>query len=128
MEEVAGRPPAAPGPGLTIARVLPRAGEGPLTTLWWPPALLVLAGAGLALLAGAPAILGVWIGGFVYSPLWATVFLAIGAGAIAQVVVEVARLLAGSERRQGLALDWVTLGGITVGIALMYATSLVIAA
>lgn len=84
--------------------------------------------AGLALLAGAPAILGVWIGGFVYSPLWATVFLAIGAGAIAQVVVEVARLLAGSERRQGMALDWVTLGGITAGIALMYATSLVIAA
>jgi len=36
--------------------------------------------AGLALLAGAPAIAGVWIGGFVYSAFWATVFLAIGIG------------------------------------------------
>jgi zinc transporter ZupT len=84
--------------------------------------------AGLALLAGAPAILGVWIGGFVYSPLWATVFLAIGAGAIAQVVVEVARLLADGQRSRGALLDWTTLGGVTAGMALMYATSLAVAA
>ncbi|GBD16871.1 Zinc transporter ZupT [bacterium HR26] len=84
--------------------------------------------AGLALLAGAPAILGVWIGGFVYSPLWATVFLAIGAGAIAQVVVEVARLLADGQRSRGALLDWTTLGGVTAGMALMYVTSLAVAA
>ena len=52
VEEVAGRPPVAPGPGLTVARVLPRAGDGPLNTLLWPPALLALAAAGIAALAG----------------------------------------------------------------------------
>lgn len=82
---------------------------------------------GLALLAGAPAILGVWIGGFVYSPLWTTIFLAIGIGAITQVVVEVARIiLASSERQDQPALNWTTFGGVTVGIAVMYATALVV--
>jgi zinc transporter ZupT len=83
----------------------------------------------LALLAGAPAILGVWIGGFVYSPLWATIFLAVGIGAIAQVVVEVARLITRGAARENLpALNWTTFGGVTAGIAIMYATALVVAA
>ena len=85
--------------------------------------------AGLALLAGAPAIAGVWIGGFVYSPLWATVFLAIGIGAIAQVIVEVTRLITrGDDRREAGGLNWTTLGGVTAGIAIMYATALLVAA
>jgi zinc transporter ZupT len=83
----------------------------------------------LALLAGAPAILGVWIGGFVYSPLWATIFLAIGIGAIAQVVVEVTRIITRGTARENLpALNWTTLGGVTAGIAIMYATALIVAA
>ncbi len=49
--------------------------------------------AGLALLAGGPAIVGTWIGGFAYSNLAATVFLAVGAGAILQVIYEVTRML-----------------------------------
>jgi len=82
----------------------------------------------LALLAGGPAILGVWIGGFVYSPLWATIFLAIGIGAIVQVVVEVTRIIAQSSEREGSPwLNWTTLGGVTAGIAVMYATALVVA-
>jgi zinc transporter, ZIP family len=82
----------------------------------------------LALLAGAPAILGVWIGGFAPSPLWTTLFLAVGIGAIAQVIVEVARLLvAGARRAAGPALDWTTLGGVTAGVGLMYATALLVA-
>jgi zinc transporter ZupT len=40
----------------------------------------------LGLIAGIPTILGTWIGGFVYSPLASVIFLAIGAGAIFQVV------------------------------------------
>jgi uncharacterized membrane protein YfcA len=43
----------------------------------------------LALLGGAPAILGTWIGGFAYSNLLSTLFLAVGAGAILQVIYEV---------------------------------------
>jgi ZIP family zinc transporter len=85
--------------------------------------------AGLALLAGAPAILGVWIGGFIFSPLWTTIFLAIGIGAIAQVIVEVTRIIVrGSERSQQPWLNWTTFSGVTAGIAIMYATALLVAA
>jgi len=85
--------------------------------------------AGLALLAGAPAILGVWIGGFIYSPLWTTIFLAIGIGAIVQVVVEVTRIIMrGATRENQPWLNWTTFSGVTAGIAIMYATALLVAA
>jgi ZIP family zinc transporter len=80
--------------------------------------------ANLALLAGAPAIAGVWIGGFVYSPLWATVFLAVGIGAIAQVIVEVTRLISHGGEKSAL-VNWATFGGVTAGIVIMYATALI---
>lgn len=83
---------------------------------------------GLALLAGAPAILGVWLGGFIYSPFWATVFLAIGIGAIAQVIVEVTRLIAGGNEPRETVLNWTTLAGVTTGIVIMYVTALAVAA
>ncbi len=83
--------------------------------------------AGLAALAGAPAILGVWIGGFIYSPFWATIFLAIGVGALAQVIVEVSRLITRwSQRRDGGLVNWTTFGGVTAGVAIMYLTALVV--
>lgn len=82
----------------------------------------------LALLANAPAIVGVWIGGFIYSPFWTTIFLAIGIGAIAQVVVEVARIIMRDAGRDGVpALNWTTLGGVTTGIAVMCATAVLVA-
>lgn len=85
----------------------------------------------LALMAGGPAVLGVWIGGFIFSAIWATIFLAIGIGAIVQVIVEVGRLIIGGregrERREA-AFDWTTLAGVAAGIAIMYATALVVAA
>ena len=40
----------------------------------------------LGVIGGAPTIAGAWLGGFLYSPVWSVVFLAIGAGAIGQVV------------------------------------------
>ena len=43
---------------------------------------------------GVPTVLGAWIGGFTYSPIWTTLFFAIGAGAIVQVVYELWRLFA----------------------------------
>jgi zinc transporter ZupT len=85
--------------------------------------------AALALLAGGPAILGTWIGAFVYSPFWATIFLAIGIGAIVQVIIEVGRLITRSQERAGEpALDWTTFAGAAAGIALMYLTALLVAA
>lgn len=83
--------------------------------------------AGLTLLGGGPAILGTWIGGFHYSPFWAVLFFAVGAGAILQVIVEVSRLL--SERVDGdnrALTSWVNLGGLTTGLAVMYATALLV--
>ena len=82
---------------------------------------------GLALLGGGPAILGTWIGGFTQSNLLSTIFLAIGAGAILQVIYEVTRLLLkDSARSKAPALSGPNLGGLTAGIAIMYATALLV--
>ncbi|MGH2562015.1 MAG: ZIP family metal transporter [Thermomicrobiales bacterium] len=85
--------------------------------------------AGLAAVAGGPAILGTWIGAFTFSPFWTAVFLAVGVGAILQVIVEVGRLISRSQSQHGEpALTWSTLGGLAAGIAVMYATALLVAA
>jgi ZIP family zinc transporter len=81
----------------------------------------------LALLGGGPAIVGTWIGGFAFSNLLAAVFLAVGAGAILQVIYEVGRLLlADSARTKTPALSAPNLGGLLVGVAIMYATALLV--
>jgi ZIP family zinc transporter len=83
--------------------------------------------AGLALLAGAPAIVGIWLGSLSYSPHWSALALAIGAGAILQVIVEVSAYLARSAERQGRT--WLapsTLAGLVIGIAFMYATAMLV--
>jgi zinc transporter, ZIP family len=83
----------------------------------------------LAALAGLPAVLGVWIGGFIYNPLAAAVFLALGAGAIAQVVYEVGRLISRqSTEEQAPLLSPATFGGFAAGVVIMYATALLVAA
>jgi zinc transporter ZupT len=43
----------------------------------------------MGLIAGIPTIAGAWIGGFLYSPIAAIIFLSIGAGAIFQVVYSI---------------------------------------
>ncbi len=81
----------------------------------------------LVLLAGAPAILGTWIGGFAFSNLAAAIFLAIGAGAILQVIYEVTRLLLkDSAENKTPVLSAPNLGGLTAGIVIMYATALLV--
>ena len=90
--------------------------------------LLRLGASGRAV-AGAPAIFGTWIGAFVYSPFWTTVFLAVGIGAILQVIVEVGRLIARSQAKHGEpAITWATFGGVTAGVAVMYLTALLVTA
>src|SRR5215213_8570438 len=83
--------------------------------------------AGLALLGGGPAVLGTWIGGFAYSNLASAVLLAVGAGAILQVIYEVTRLLLkNSAKSKTPALSAPNLGGFTAGVAIMYATALLV--
>ena len=81
----------------------------------------------LALLAGAPAILGTWVGGLAFSPLLAVLFLSLGAGAILQVIWEVSKLLFNDARRLGQpAVSWLNFAGLTAGILVMYLTAFLV--
>jgi ZIP family zinc transporter len=79
----------------------------------------------LVLLAGAPAILGAWLGGFVTSDLLGVVFFAAAAGAAFEVVVEVGRYVA-RRAPGGLSSPYV-LGGFLAGVVVMYVTGLLVA-
>jgi zinc transporter ZupT len=81
----------------------------------------------MGLIAGLPTIIGAWIGGFLYSPIAAIIFLSIGAGAIFQVVFSITSWMSSntSEPRKAL-LSTPMIAGFTVGMAIMYATSLLI--
>ncbi len=81
----------------------------------------------LALLAGFPAVIGVWVGGFAFNPILATIFLAIGIGAIVQVIWEVGRLVAKDTAKIGLPLvNWTNLAGVFTGVAIMYFTAFMV--
>ncbi len=79
----------------------------------------------LGLVAGVPTIAGAWLGGMAYSPLWATLFLSIGVGAIIQVVVALYKMVA----RQSPETVWtpLTAGGLMAGLVVMYTTGLFVA-
>jgi zinc transporter, ZIP family len=76
----------------------------------------------LGLIAGAPAILGAWIGGFLTNEIVGVLFFAIAVGAALQVVVEVGRYLA--RRAPGGLGSGYVVGGFLAGIAVMYLTGL----
>lgn len=81
----------------------------------------------LGLIAGVPTILGTWIGGFLYSPIAAIIFLSIGAGAIFQVVFSIASWMAkGSKGTKESLLRTSIVAGFAVGMAIMYITALLI--
>lgn len=83
--------------------------------------------AALAALAGLPSVAGVWLGGYAFSPHWAALAFAIGAGAILQVIVEVGGLLMRNDRREGQPwLSATSLSGVGAGAAAMYATALLV--
>lgn len=79
---------------------------------------------GLGALAGLPTIAGALIGGLSYSPITAVLFLAIGAGAVIQVVWTLGRLLA---RKEGGLLRPLNAAGLVAGLVLMYVTGLWVA-
>ncbi len=81
----------------------------------------------LAMISGTPAILGAWIGGFAFSPLLATLFLGVGAGAIWQVVVEVGQMLRRDAQKDGVpVVSWLNVGALLLGIAIMYFTAFLV--
>ena len=83
--------------------------------------------AALTLLAGGPAVLGMWAGSLAYAPQWSALALAVGAGAILQVMVEVtAYLMRQNSDRQSVLFSPNVLGGFLAGLAFMYATAALI--
>lgn len=76
-------------------------------------------------LAGVPTILGVWIGGFIYSAVWSVLFLGIGAGAIVQVINVILHQMA-RQSEDGGVLKPHNFVGLIVGFLMMYATGLLV--
>jgi zinc transporter, ZIP family len=101
--------------GLGIAA--PAAEETRATS--WPRLAL------LTLIAGAPTILGAWLGGFLTNDFLGVIFFAAAAGAALEVVVEVGRFVV--RRAPGGLTSGYVVGGFLAGIGAMYVTGLLIA-
>ena len=78
----------------------------------------------LGLIAGAPAIFGAWVGGFVYSPFTSVIFLSIGAGAIFQVIIIILKWI--REECDKSISSAAVVFGISVGMLIMYLTSILV--
>lgn len=80
----------------------------------------------LGALGGGPTILGAWIGGLVYSPIWSVLCLALGAGAIAQVIVQLSRQMVGTGSVARYVATPTVASGLFAGVAVMYVTGLIV--
>jgi zinc transporter ZupT len=78
----------------------------------------------MGLIGGAPAIVGAWIGGLVNSQPLAVLFLAVGAGAVFEVVYEIGKLIQRDAAKRPMPLT--IFAGVTVGMLLLYVTGLLI--
>jgi zinc transporter ZupT len=78
----------------------------------------------LGLIGGVPTIAGAWLGGFVYSPVWSVLFLAVGVGAIAQVIVQIVRQMAAGQPAVRQLVRGPVLAGLAAGFAVMYVTGM----
>ena len=77
----------------------------------------------LGLIAGAPAVLGAWIGAAAFNASVAAFLFGFGAGAIVQVIVQLTPMLRDDE---GRTLHPAAVGGLLGGMALMFATGLLV--
>jgi len=78
----------------------------------------------LGLIAGAPAVLGAWIGAAAFNASAAAFLFGFGAGAIVQVIVTLVPSLRDDD---GRVLHPGAVTGILAGMALMFATGLLVA-
>lgn len=81
--------------------------------------------AALGLMAGAPAVLGAWIGASAFNTSVAAFLFGAGAGAIVQVIVQLAPALRG-EDDAGRGLSPRVVAGLMTGGAIMFATGLLV--
>jgi len=78
----------------------------------------------LGLIAGAPAVLGAWIGAAAFNPSLAALLFGVGVGAIARVIVQIAPAMRDED---GRILHPLSVAGMLAGIALLYVTGLLVA-
>jgi len=78
---------------------------------------------GLGLIAGAPAVLGAWIGATAFTSSLAAFLFGFGAGAIVQVIVQLSPSL---RDRDGRALRPPVVCGVLAGMAIMFSTGLLV--
>lgn len=86
-----------------------------------PPSLVRLMALGL--IAGAPAIVGAWIGAAAFNPSVAAFLIGAGAGAIVQVIQQ---LIPSIRDGGGRALYPASVGGMVAGVAILYVTGLLV--
>jgi ZIP family zinc transporter len=77
----------------------------------------------LGLIAGAPAVLGAWIGAAAFNASLAAFLFGFGAGAIVQVIVQLAPSL---RDERGRTLHPAAVAGLVSGMALMFTTGLLV--
>jgi zinc transporter ZupT len=80
----------------------------------------------LGLIGGVPTIAGAWLGGLLYSPVAAVLFLGLGAGAIAQVVIQISRQMASGRPLAERFATAPIMVGLLAGFAVMYATGMIV--
>ena len=80
----------------------------------------------LGLIGGVPTIVGAWAGGLVYSPVLSVVFLGLGAGAIAQVALQIARQMAGKQTIASRFAGVPAMSGLVAGFLIMLATGMLV--
>jgi hypothetical protein len=78
----------------------------------------------LGLVAGVPAVLGAWIGAAAFNASLAAFLFGFGAGAIVQVIVQLTPSL---KDERGRILHPMAVTGLLAGMALMFATGLLVA-
>ncbi|MBP7693362.1 MAG: hypothetical protein KA764_15675 [Anaerolineales bacterium] len=78
----------------------------------------------MGLIGGAPAVAGAWIGGLIFSQTLAVLFLAIGAGAVFEVVYEIAKLIQKDTAKR--PMPFTVFSGVTAGMLVLYVTGLLI--
>jgi zinc transporter ZupT len=81
----------------------------------------------MGLIAGVPTIAGTWIGGFLYSPMAAVIFLSVGAGAIFQVVYSLISWISHHQKSgPSSSLSGHVIAGFITGLLIMYLTGLLV--
>jgi zinc transporter ZupT len=78
----------------------------------------------LGLIAGAPAVIGAWIGGVAFTPPLAAFLLGFGVGAILQVVWQLLPTLRAGPAPAARVVTPLTAAGLGTGLLVMYLTGL----